>query len=63
LSKTISEWMKEKNIRKERLAADTGVCVKTVYNWIKNPERISYEKGKSIADALGVDQKDIVFLP
>jgi len=61
--KSIAEWMAEKQISKERLAADTEVCVPTVYNWLKKPERITFEKGKKIADALGVKMSDIQFLP
>lgn len=62
MRRTIAEWMKEKGISKERLAADTGVCVPTVYNWLKKPGRITFEKGKKIADALGVEFSDIIFL-
>ena len=63
MRKTINEWLAEKHISKERLAADTEVSVPTVYRWLKNPEKISFAKGKEIADALGVDLADIIFLP
>ena len=55
--------MTEKGIRKEKLAADMQVSVPTIYNWINKPERITFEKGKRIADALGVELDEIIFLP
>ena len=63
MSKSIAEWMAEKNISKERLAADTEVSLPTVYRWLKNPERITFEKGNLIARSLGVELGEIVFLP
>lgn len=63
MRKSIEEWMTEKGISKERLAADTEVCVPTVYNWLKKPERITFEKGQKIANALGVKISEIIFLP
>ena len=63
MKKSLSEWLEAKGISKERLAADTEVCVPTVYNWLKRPEKITFEKGKKIADAIGVDMSDIIFLP
>lgn len=54
--------MSEKDISKERLAADAGVSVPTVYRWLKHPERITFENGNSIAKTLGVDLWEIVFL-
>ena len=61
--KSIEEWMEEKHISNERLAADTDVSVPTVYRWKKNPERITFAKGSLIAKSLGVDLSEIVFLP
>ena len=63
MKKSISEWMAEKHISKERLAADAEVSVVTVYRWLKNPEKITFVKGQSIANTLGVNLWDIVFLP
>lgn len=63
MRRTIAEWLEVKGISKERLAADTEVCVPTVYNWLKRPERITFEKGKKIADALGVGFDEVIFLP
>jgi len=63
LRKTISEWMSIKAVSKERLAADTEVSIPTVYRWFKDPGRISFKQGKAIADSLGVDMTDIIFLP
>ena len=63
LRRTIAEWMTEKGIRKEKLAADMQVSVPTIYNWINKPERITFEKGKRIADVLGVELDEIIFLP
>ena len=55
--------MSVKGISKERLAADAEVSVPTVYRWLKKPEKVSFEKGKRIAESLGVDISDIIFLP
>ena len=63
VSKSIGEWMEEKHISKERLAADTEVSIPTVYRWLKNPEKITFEKGNAIAQSLGVSLDEIVFLP
>ena len=63
MRRTIAEWMSVKGIRKERLAADMGVSVPTVYHWIYKPEKITFEKGKKIANALGVEIDEIIFLP
>lgn len=63
VSKSIGEWMAEKHISKERLAADTEVSIPTVYRWLKNPEKITFEKGNAIAQSLGVSLDEIVFLP
>lgn len=63
VSKSIGEWMAEKRISKERLAADTEVSIPTVYRWLKNPEKITFEKGNAIAQSLGVSLDEIVFLP
>jgi transcriptional regulator with XRE-family HTH domain len=62
LRKTIKEWMLEKSISKEKLAVATGVTTQTVYNWLKKPGKITFEKGERIADALGVEFADIIFL-
>ena len=63
MRKSIEEWMAEKHISKERLAADTEVSVPTIYRWLKNPEKVSFEKGQMIANSLGVSLGEIVFLP
>lgn len=63
LRKTIAEWMSIKGVSKERLAADTKVSIPTVYRWFRDPGRISFAKGKAIADTLGVKVSEIIFLP
>ena len=63
MRRSIAEWMSIKGISKERLAADTEVSVPTVYRWIKMPEKVTYEKSKRIAESLGVELSDIIFLP
>jgi transposase len=63
LKKTIAEWMSIKGVSKVRLAADTKVSIPTVYRWFKDPGRISFAKGKAIADTLGVKVSEIIFLP
>jgi len=63
LRRTIADWLSVKGIRKERLAADMGVSVPTVYHWIDKPEKITFEKGKKIANAIGVELDEIIFLP
>lgn len=63
VSKSIEEWMEEKHISKERLAADTEVSLPTVYRWLKSPQKITFEKGNMIAQSLGVGLEEIIFLP
>ena len=63
VSKSIEEWMAEKHITKERLAADTEVSLPTIYRWIKNPQKVTFEKGNLIAKSLGVALGEIIFLP
>ena len=59
----IAAWLNATHTSKERLAADMGVSLMTVYNWMNHPERLTFEKGKRLADAIGVPIDEIIFLP
>lgn len=59
----LDEWRRAKKLTQPELAKECGVSVTSIRFWEAHPDRIQIRYIPIIANALGVDQKDIIFLP
>lgn len=61
MSLTMRQWRKAKELSQEYMAKGLGIHVNTYINWEKEPEKISIENSRKIADLLSVPIDDIQF--
>ena len=60
---TIPVARKRANMTQEKLARLCGVSVSTISNWEKFKTEPSVSQAKRLADAVGLDYNEIIFLP
>lgn len=60
---SIKELRRAKNISQDDMAKICGVSINTYRSWEDAPGDIKLSKAVIIADQLGIDLKDILFLP
>lgn len=60
---SIKELRRAKDIPQEEMATLCGVHLNTYRAWEDNPADIKLSKAVLIADKLGIELKDVLFLP
>ncbi len=60
---SIKELRRAKNISQSEMASLCAVNINTYRTWEDNPADIKLSKAVIIADRLGIELKDILFLP
>lgn len=58
---TMRQWRRLKGYSQKEMAERCGVYVNTYFNWEQAPEKLTIEKSRIIAEALGVPYDDIIF--
>ena len=59
---TLEQHRRLKGYTASEMARRLGITRQTYYNWEAAPEKLTFEKGSEIAEALGVPFDDIIFL-
>ena len=60
---TLAEWRRAKNISQEEMAKACGIHINTYRRWEENPTEIRICYADKMAERLGVNISDIIFLP
>ena len=60
---TLAEWRRAKNISQDEMAKTCDVHINTYRRWEENPSEIKVIYINKLADKLGVNVSDIIFLP
>ena len=60
---TLAEWRRAKGIAQEEMAKLCGVHVNTYRRWEEKPSEIKINYVGKLAERLGINVSDIIFLP
>lgn len=62
MQQSLGEWRRAKKISQEKLGKEAGVSANTIRQWERTPEIIPIGKAIKIANFIGIDLDDIIFL-
>lgn len=60
---TLKEWRRARGLSQEKMAEKLDIHINTYRNWEDKPSSIRLDKARKIADILGLQMSDIIFLP